>query len=110
MKNKAIELQLAAELNKPTKSVACSIFMGVPLEKSNDWTASRGRIRQMFAELDLTELSRIQHVIVELKQRKYEEQDIAAKKACCAAMVRTRFVDEFQDVMTWDEFLEELSK
>lgn len=110
MKNKAIEQKLAAELNKPNKSVACSIFMGVPLEKSNNWAASRGLIREHLAELDLTELSRIQHVIVELKQRKYEEQEANTKKALCAAMVRTRFVNEFQDVMTWDEYLAELSK
>ena len=107
---RTIEQQLATELNKTTKSAACSIFMGAPLEvPKKAWAGSRVNIRAHLAGLNLTELSRIQQVIVELKQPLNDEQDTAAKKACCAAMVRTRFVDEFQDVMTWDEFLGALS-
>lgn len=108
---KSIEQQLAAELNKPTKSVACSIFMGVPLETSNkQWASSRGRIREHFAGLDLTELERASYVINQLIADKYSEKDEQTKKACCAAMVRTRFVEEFQDVMSWEQFLGELNK
>lgn len=105
-----IEQQLAAELNKTTKSAACSIFMGVPLETTQKaWADSRVNIRAHLGGLNLAELNRVAYVIKELQEQAEVENDIIIKKAVCAAMVRTRFVDEFQGVMTWDEFLEALS-
>lgn len=107
---RTIEQQLAAELNKTTKSAACSIFMGTPLEvPKKAWANSRVDIRSHLGGLSLEQLNRVAYVIKELQEQAEVENDINTKKAICAAMVRTRFVDEFQDVMTWDEYLEALA-
>lgn len=102
-----IEQQLAAELNKASITPVQAIATGRQFD-AKPWADSRVNIRSHLGGLNLAELNRVAYVIKELQEQAEVENDINIKKAVCAAMVRTRFVDEFQSVMTWDEFLEAL--